>query len=218
MKHIMNILMAVARFGGWLSHWIWNIRMHYVFYVLQREFITQLYKRNFKSFGKGSFMGAPSLIQSPQRISIGSGCSLKEGILLRCYEKYEYEGQLCHFDSNIIIGDGVGIGAYSNISCVNKIIIGNRVRTGRMVMITDNSHGNTDIKADLEIPVMQRPIVSKGEVVIEDDVWIGERVCIMANVHIGKGAIIASNAVVTKDIPAYSIAAGVPAKVIKIIE
>jgi acetyltransferase-like isoleucine patch superfamily enzyme len=63
-----------------------------------------------------------------------------------------------------------------------------------------------------------RPLISKGEVVIGDNVWIGEGAMILPNVHIGEHAIIAANSVVTKDIPAYSIAAGVPAKIIKHIK
>ena len=51
--------------------------------------------------------------------------------------------------------------------------------------------------------------------VIEDNVWIGEKASIMPGVHIGKGAIIAANSVVTHDVPAYAVVAGIPAKVIK---
>lgn len=57
--------------------------------------------------------------------------------------------------------------------------------------------------------------ISRGNIVIEDDVWIGTRAIIMSGVHIGRGAVIAAGAVVTKDIPEYGVAAGVPAKVIK---
>ena len=59
-----------------------------------------------------------------------------------------------------------------------------------------------------------RQLVSKGEVIIEDNVWIGNNVCILGGVRIGMGSIIGANTVVTKDIPPYSIAAGVPAKII----
>jgi len=53
------------------------------------------------------------------------------------------------------------------------------------------------------------------DVVVEKDVWIGCNVTLLAGVHVGRGAIIAAGAVVTKDIPAYSICGGVPAKIIK---
>lgn len=57
--------------------------------------------------------------------------------------------------------------------------------------------------------------VSKGNITIEDDVWIGYRATIMSGVHIGQGAIVAAGAVVTKDVPPYAIVGGVPAKVLK---
>lgn len=56
--------------------------------------------------------------------------------------------------------------------------------------------------------------ISKGDIVIGDDVWIGFRATILSGVRIGQGAIVAAGAVVTKDVPPYAIAAGVPAKVI----
>lgn len=64
----------------------------------------------------------------------------------------------------------------------------------------------------------QRPLYSKGAVHIGNNVWIGQNACIMPGVTIADGAIIAANSVVTHDIPAYSVAAGAPAKVIKHIE
>ena len=57
--------------------------------------------------------------------------------------------------------------------------------------------------------------VSKGDIVVDDDVWIGYRSTILSGVHIGQGAVIAAGAVVTKDIPPYSIVGGVPARIIK---
>lgn len=50
---------------------------------------------------------------------------------------------------------------------------------------------------------------------IGDDVWIGDRVTVLPGVHIGNGCIIAAGAVVTKDVPEYTVAAGVPARVVK---
>ena len=57
--------------------------------------------------------------------------------------------------------------------------------------------------------------ISNGDIIIEDDVWIGENAVILSGVHIGQGAVIAAGAVVTRDIPPYSIVAGVPAKILR---
>ena len=57
--------------------------------------------------------------------------------------------------------------------------------------------------------------LSKGDIIVEDDVWIGYGATIMSGVHIGQGAVVAAGAVVTKDVPPYAIVGGVPAKVIK---
>lgn len=57
--------------------------------------------------------------------------------------------------------------------------------------------------------------ISKGDIVVEDDVWIGYGASILSGVHIGQGAIVAAGAVVSKDVPPYAIVGGVPAKVIK---
>lgn len=57
--------------------------------------------------------------------------------------------------------------------------------------------------------------ISKGDIIIDDDVWIGYRSTILSGVHIHQGAVIAAGSVVTKDVPPYAIVAGVPAKVIK---
>ena len=56
---------------------------------------------------------------------------------------------------------------------------------------------------------------SKGDIVIEDDVWIGQRAMIMSGVRVGQGAVIAAGAVVTKNVPAYAVVAGIPAKIVK---
>ena len=67
----------------------------------------------------------------------------------------------------------------------------------------------------LHIPPIKRPIYSKGPVIIGDNVWIGDKATILPGVTIGDGAVIAANAVVTKDVPAFCVAAGNPARIIK---
>lgn len=90
----------------------------------------------------------------------------------------------------------------------NNLIIGNRVSIGPDVLIiTDSSPNNSRL-------LKAFPLVSKN-VTIEDDAWIGARVTILPGVIIGKGAIIGAGSVVIKNIPEFTIAAGVPAKEIR---
>lgn len=80
--------------------------------------------------------------------------------------------------------------------------------------VTDNFHGNNS-REQLRIPPINRPLDVRGEVRIGKNVWIGRNVCIMPRGSIGDGAVIGANAVVTKDVPAYSVAVGVPAIIVK---
>lgn len=121
-------------------------------------------------------------------------------------------------DQNICIsiGDNVQMNDFVHIGSVSSIKIGNYVLMASKIYISDHNHGSYTLQnSDSPLtPPIDRPIFGK-EVIIEDNVWIGESVCILPGVTIGKGSIIGALAVVTKDIPPYSIAVGNPAKVIK---
>jgi len=171
---------------------------------------TAIRKRMFKSFGKHSLLGRNSVYMGEQYISIGDYFAIGDNSMLTAWDCYNNQ----HFTPIIQIGNNCSIGQQSHITAINRIVIGNNVLTGPKVLITDNAHG--EFKAEqLDIAPLQRPLFSKGSVIIDDNVWIGEKASVMPGVHIGKGAIIAANSVVTHDIPAYSLAAGVPAKIIK---
>jgi len=91
------------------------------------------------------------------------------------------------------------------------------VRIGRKVMISAGC-GFTPYQHrldDLSQPMSDQPLTSRGDIVIEDGVWLGMGVKVMDGVRIGRGAVIGANAVVTHDVPPYSIAAGVPARVVR---
>lgn len=115
---------------------------------------------------------------------------------------------------SIVIGSYIAIGDDCHITAVNSIIIGDGSLLGKKVTITDNSHGENHTIEEMMVPPRKRTLYSKGPVVIGKNVWIGDKVTICPNVSIGDGAIIGANSVVTKDLPAYSIAAGSPAKII----
>ena len=114
-----------------------------------------------------------------------------------------------HFTPGLSIGDTSGVGIMCEVN--GLVTIGNNVMMGPEVVIYSQSH-----KYDrIDIPMCEQGFSEYKEVVIGDDVWIGRRAIIMPGVHIGKGCIIGAGAVVTKNIPDYSVAAGVPARVVK---
>lgn len=180
--------------------------------------VVRVYVAN--SFYRLFFLEMKGTIRNPRQlmgcryIKIGKGSTIHDDAILTAWDKYGNQ----EFSPRITIGSNTNIGEHSHISACNSIEIGNGVLTGRYVYISDNSHGNLSDSRELDQNPIDRPLFSKGSVVIEDRVWIGERVCVCAGVKIGVGAVIAANAVVTHDIPAGVLAAGVPAKVIKIIK
>lgn len=114
----------------------------------------------------------------------------------------------------IRIGNNCLIRAYTHITATNSIQIGDNLLTGTNVLITDNMHGDTN-QMTMMIPPRDRPVVSKGNVIIGNNVWLGNNVCIMPGVIIGDGVVIGANSIVTHNIPAYCVAGGVPAKVLR---
>ncbi len=202
---------------GWLLQFLLVLRRH-----LDKK-QTQIEQKSFKfkNVPQNIVFGIVGQIQCPQYISIGDGTKLGNWIYLTAWDEYSCiingEETIQHFSPDITIGQGCSFSAYNHITCVNKIHIGNHVLTGKWVTITDNSHGKTD-KESLMLPPQKRPLYSKGAVFIGDNVWIGDKATILPGVKIGEGAVVAANAVVTKDVPAYSMVAGNPAKVIKQIK
>jgi maltose O-acetyltransferase len=113
------------------------------------------------------------------------------------------------FSPKVTLGDHSGIGI--NAKIYGECHIGSEVMMGTDVTVITRNHrfDRTDI------PMMEQGFLDEEPVFIGNDVWIGDRVVILPGVHIGNGCVIAAGAVVTKDIPDYTIAAGVPARVIR---
>jgi acetyltransferase-like isoleucine patch superfamily enzyme len=144
-------------------------------------------------------------------LKIGNRTRIDNGSIITAW-KHTPDGST--HNPTILIGKECSIGEYNHITSTNKIVIGDHLLTGRWVTITDNSHGDTDYATLLTNPIMRR-VQSKGPVIIGNDVWIGDKATILPGVTIGDGAVIAANAVVTKDVPAYSVVGGNPARIIK---
>ncbi len=133
------------------------------------------------------------------QIRLKDGASLDQGVQIRAYD---------HEGGGIEIGEETYIGPYVCIAGPGSIKI------GRDCMIASNSslYANNHIFSDPDTPFRLQGLTCKG-IEIGDDCWIGTGVRVLDGVKIGKGSVIGAGAVVTRDIPPYSIAMGVPARV-----
>ncbi|MBN1187222.1 MAG: acyltransferase [Bacteroidales bacterium] len=121
-----------------------------------------------------------------------------------------YEGVTFWYPYNIQIGNNVTINEFIYFSAYDNIIIKNNVRIGTRATFITSDH----VFIDKKKPIFRQGL-QNAPIIIEDDVWIGANVTILKGVKIGKGTIIAAGAVVTTDVPEYSIFGGVPAKLLK---
>lgn len=177
-----------------------------------RVYISISSKWHISSFHKCAnsvcFLGIDSIIGA-EYIEIGSSTGFGKHLYLTAWEEHRKKENIVL----ISIGSSCNFGAFNHITATNQIIIGDNCLTGKWVTISDNNHGTTSYE-DLQIPPLKREVVSKGPVIIGNNVWIGDKATILGGVVIGDGAVIAANAVVTKDVPAYCVVGGNPAKVL----
>lgn len=118
----------------------------------------------------------------------------------------------------LVIGNDVQMNDSVHIGAAELVEIGDHTLIASRVFITDHSHGlydRQDIGSRPDVVPIERPIVA-DPVRIGRNVWLGEQVCILPGVTIGEGAVIGAGSVVTRDIPARCVAAGNPARVIRL--
>lgn len=156
-----------------------------------------LHRRRFVSVGSRASLGRNVRFTGGVSVSIGTRSALRDNVLLAGY-------------GNIVIGDRTSINDDCMITAMERVTIGNDVMLAPRVYILDVDHA---------FESRDRPISQQGytisPVTIGDGVWVCTGAVITKGVSIGEGAIIGANSVVTRDIPPYTIAGGVPARVIK---
>jgi acetyltransferase-like isoleucine patch superfamily enzyme len=168
--------------------------------VLQNKFRVRLTEiKNNLLIGRGvTIIGLSNL-------NIGKKVTIAHGAILDC------GGQSwCNYKGGIKIGSNSYIGYNSVLIGGEEIKIGEKVLISPGTVITTQGHFFQDTRKFIK----EQP-TQFGKIIIEDDVWVGSNCCILPGVTIGKGSVIGAGAVVNRDIPSYSIAVGIPAKVIK---
>ena len=177
---------------------------------LENKLKSAFERKKLNSCGENAIFGLFHKFNGYKHIDIGNNFISGQFVKIEAWDNYDNDS----FSPIIKIGNNVTITDNCYISCCNEIEIGDGCLLGPNVFIADNFHGDNSFQ-QLHIPPKKRNLYVKGKVYIGKNVWIGRNVCIMPGVSIGDGAVIGANAVVTHDVPSYSIAVGIPAKVIK---
>jgi lipopolysaccharide O-acetyltransferase len=148
----------------------------------------------------------PFYIRKEGKLIIGFGFSANAGLVLDVFGK----------DSQLIIGDNVMANYRLHIGSAKYIKIGSNTLFGSDCTVMDHSHGGYkgESHSDPSIAPVKRELVSSS-IVIGNNCWFGDRVFIMPGVTIGDGVVVGAGSIITKDLPANCLAAGVPAKIIK---
>lgn len=168
---------------------------------------TAIGRSAFHTFGKGSILYFPSRIHNQKNISIGKNVILQSHIWINAVD--QWAGKL--YSGHIEIGDNAVIMNNTQISSICSIRIGNGTAIGRNCAIVDHYH---DYKF-LDTPIVYAPLSEGLPVDIDDGSFLGVNCVVGPGVTIGKHCFIGANSLVTSDIPDYSFAGGVPAKVLR---
>ena len=164
-----------------------------------------------KKFSWRSTSSCSNVSGDPSRIQIGDYCEILGSLRVSCNGK-------------IVIGAYSTIRAYTEIGAEQEITIGDHAIISNHVTIFDNNNHPTDPQARIQMcesgfssPLWEWNQAESAPVHIGPNVWVGQYATILKGVTIGRGAVVATHAVVTKDVPPYTIVAGNPARVVKVL-
>jgi galactoside O-acetyltransferase len=139
------------------------------------------------------------VITSKSNLSISPNVKFDRNCFITARGGEIFIGEGCRFNIDVVLNADIG----------GKLTFGKNCIVGPRVIFRTANHKFGDVK----IPIREQGHTT-GNITLGEDVWIGANVVILPNVHIGRGSIIGAGAVVTRSIPEFSIAAGVPAKII----
>ncbi len=183
---------------------------------------SKLYPMILGSVGRNVVFGANVTIRHPHKIVIGDNVVIDDNC---CLDAKGSDNQ------RIVIGSGVFVGRNTILSCKNGDIIvedhanigfnceifsASRVRVGKNILMAAYTYlvGGDHLYDRVDIPVLQQGRTARG-IDVDDNVWLGTHVVVTDGARVGRDAIIGAGAVVVGEIPAFAIATGIPAKVIR---
>lgn len=219
-----NIIFSLCKAIGRIFSYLYPYRLNGIIGVL-RSYIYSGWITRIVGNNEGRIIG-PILVIGGKRISIGKDTVIFERVQLQAIEKGG-KGEL--YAPEMIIGCDVLIQRDVQISASNKVVIGDHVDIAARTLITDTVHGDFSpssftFENGSEIPdvflknARTRDYVSKGPVIIEDNVHIGMNCIIMPGVTIGKNSVISAGTIVNKNVPPFSLVSGNPCQIISFNE
>ncbi|MGH7771211.1 MAG: DapH/DapD/GlmU-related protein [Candidatus Binatia bacterium] len=182
-----------------------------------------LLRHRFKGCGGRLFIGKNVEILYPRYISLGrnvyvgdyttinglsrDGLQLGDDVRIREHVWIQATSSLANLGKGLVVGYNTYIGPRCMIGAGGGITIGSNVTIGAAVDLLAENHNF----ANADLPINEQGVTRKG-IVVEDDVWIGNRVIVLDGLRIRKGAVIGAGSVVTKDVPPYTVVVGNPAR------
>lgn len=176
------------------------------------------YRWLFKSVGKGVIIGQHVVIRHPHRIRLGNGVVIEDCAVLDA-KGTQGQGIILHdgvfigrgtilsaMHGTLEIGEGTSIGSCCRISSSR---IGRKALIAAYVYIISGGHQSDRV----DIPIAVQPVEHRGRVELGDGCWIGALTAIMPGFHVGHDAIVGAHSLVTRDVPPFAVAYGVPARV-----
>jgi len=186
-----------------------NMKIPQKIYFRLRERVQTLFfhfwrKQYWRAQGMG--IGANVMLPKfqvtwPHQVSIGNDCKLEEGVF------FKFDG-VWQSGPNIFIQERSFVGASVEFNIRKSCTIGRDCLIASGCKFIDHDHGFVS----RDVPMNVQPDGVEEAIVLEEDVWLGVGVVVLKGVKIGRGAIVAAGAVVTKSIPSYEIWAGIPAR------
>jgi len=178
----------------------------YGYSKLRKRLFTVLMKSQFREIGVGTRIEPPFRGGKLEQVSLGEHVIINRDCWIQVFADGTNSGS-----GELVIKSHSAIGMGATISAALRVTIGEYVLFARNVYVSDHGHAYLHIND----PIMRQGITCPMPVSIGDRSWLGQNVCVLPGASIGKHCVIGANSVVTSTIPDFSVAVGVPARVIK---